>query len=305
MEAKAAERPPVAAGRSVLDFGVEANTEKDQTAPLQKAINAIASDNQPVFIPPGRYATRGLVLPPSVQLAGAGYTSWLISNSNTPVLVSNGFIRTEVNALRVLAASAPAALALDGGGKGLVLLHDVDLESPAGAGADIKNATGHVANARIAGEDGILLPDCSAFAVQNCSVAASKLGIASLGSAEAQIVNNRVAAAETGIAAEGIAFLSGNVVAGDAERSAFGFRLGGRVRLGQISAVNNMIRNAGIGIAVSNADGGYALISMNMIIGAKYGGIRALNGDEIVGKDLTRGGSESFRNLAIAANVSV
>jgi len=30
-----------------------------------------------------------------------------------------------------------------------------------------------------------------------------------------------------------------------------------------------------------------------------------LRGDELVGKDLTKGGSEAFRNLAIAANVSI
>ena len=56
---------------------------------------------------------------------------------------------------------------------------------------------------------------------------------------------------------------------------------------------------------MSSVDAGYAFIAMNMITGAKNGGIRALSGDQLIGKDLTRGGSEAFRALGIAANVSL
>ena len=34
-------------------------------------------------------------------------------------------------------------------------------------------------------------------------------------------------------------------------------------------------------------------------------GIRAFSGDELIGHDLTHGGSEAFRNLGVAANVSI
>ena len=57
--------------------------------------------------------------------------------------------------------------------------------------------------------------------------------------------------------------------------------------------------------ALEGADKGYALIAMNMIARTKKGGIRAFLCGELIGKDLTHGGSEAFRNLAIVANVSL
>src|SRR5208337_4089214 len=44
---------------------------------------------------------------------------------------------------------------------------------------------------------------------------------------------------------------------------------------------NNKIEGTAAGIGVSNSDVGYAFIAMNMISGAKKGGIRALMGDEL------------------------
>jgi hypothetical protein len=72
-----------------------------------------------------------------------------------------------------------------------------------------------------------------------------------------------------------------------------------------VTVINNIISGTDAGIGVSNTEGGYAPISMNMIAGARHGGIRALDGDTLIGKDLTKGGTEAFRDLAIAANVSV
>ena len=72
-----------------------------------------------------------------------------------------------------------------------------------------------------------------------------------------------------------------------------------------MSVINNYIDGPEVGIGVSSSDVGYAFIAMNMITGAKNGGIRALSGNELIGKDLTRGGSEAFRALGIAANVSL
>jgi hypothetical protein len=85
----------------------------------------------------------------------------------------------------------------------------------------------------------------------------------------------------------------------------FGLRLGTDGRLGTLTVVNNRIEGTSVGIGVSSSDKGYAFIAMNMIAGAKEGGIRAVNGEKLTGSDLTRGGSEAFRNLAIAANVSI
>jgi len=49
---------------------------------------------------------------------------------------------------------------------------------------------------------------------------------------------------------------------------------------------------------------GTALITNNLITGAKDGAIRAMNGPTPVGPDLANASAEAYRNLAVYANVS-
>ncbi len=101
---------------------------------------------------------------------------------------------------------------------------------------------------------------------------------------------------------EGDGMVTGNTVSGP---GLYGLRLGGSNRLGTLTVINNRIEGPSVGIAASNSPDGHALIVMNMILGAKLGGVRALNGDTLTGKDLTRGGSEAFPALTVGANVSL
>ena len=73
-----------------------------------------------------------------------------------------------------------------------------------------------------------------------------------------------------------------------------------------MSAVTgNVVRNSHIGIGVATASGaGTALITDNLIDGAKDGAIRAMNGPNPTGPDLAQASAESFRNLAVYANVA-
>ncbi|ODA66890.1 Pectate lyase superfamily protein [Methyloligella halotolerans] len=106
-----------------------------------------------------------------------------------------------------------------------------------------------------------------------------------------------------GIAAEADCAISGNVI----ERApGYGLFLGWYKYLRDISATGNLIRNCHIGIGVS-ADGeaGFALITDNMISGAKDGAIRAMNGPKPVGPDLAESSAEAFRNLAVYSNVGI
>ncbi len=114
--------------------------------------------------------------------------------------------------------------------------------------------------------------------------------------------NRASACAASAIRAEGDGMVTNNLIGATGQ---FGVRIGGAKKLGNVTVVNNMIDGANVGIGVSSASDGYALITMNMIVGAKNGGVRALDGDEIIGKELAKGGSEAFRNLAIVANVSI
>ncbi len=150
---------------------------------------------------------------------------------------------------------------------------------------------------------GLVARECRNLSVSDCQVLSSGGdGIVCAGTGLFIAGNRASSCAKAAIWVEGDAMVTGNFVSGPGQ---FGLRLGGAARLGTLTVMNNMIEGAAIGIAASNSDNGYAFIAMNMISGAAKGGIRALMGDELIGKDLTRGGSEAFRNLAIAANVSV
>jgi uncharacterized secreted repeat protein (TIGR03808 family) len=105
-----------------------------------------------------------------------------------------------------------------------------------------------------------------------------------------------------GIAVEADSVVSGNVVEG---APAYGILIGFESYLRDVSVTDNLIRNSHIGIGVSTSSGaGTALITDNMIVGAKDGAIRAMEGANPVGPDLTKASAEAYRNLAIYANVS-
>jgi len=67
----------------------------------------------------------------------------------------------------------------------------------------------------------------------------------------------------------------------------------------------NLIRDAHIGIGVSiDSLAGTALITDNLITGAKDGAIRAMNGPTPTGPDLASPGAEVYRNLIVSSNVA-
>jgi len=150
---------------------------------------------------------------------------------------------------------------------------------------------------------GLVARECRNLTVSDCQILSSNGdGIVCAG-AGLLIAGNRVSScAKAALWVEGDGMVTGNLVSGPGQ---FGLRLGGPARLGTLTVMNNRIEGTAVGIGASISDKGYALIAMNLIAGASKGGIRALMGDELTGKDLTRGGSEAFRNLGIAANVSI
>ena len=145
--------------------------------------------------------------------------------------------------------------------------------------------------------------ECRNLTVADCRVLSSGGdGVVCSGTGLFVSGNRADACAGAGLWVEGDGMVTNNMIGGAGR---FGIRLGGAWRLGTVTVINNRIEGTEVGIGVSSSEVGYAFIAMNMISGAKLGGISALSGNDLIGKDLTRGGSEAFRNLAIAANVSV
>jgi uncharacterized secreted repeat protein (TIGR03808 family) len=105
-----------------------------------------------------------------------------------------------------------------------------------------------------------------------------------------------------GIHVEADTVVTGNVIEGS---PAFGIVIGWGPYLRDVSVTDNLVRNAYIGIGVStDPAAGTALITNNLISGAKDGAIRAMSGPTPVGPDLAREKADAYGNLAVYANVS-
>ena len=250
----AAHAAQAASGRSIADFGVEPNAERDQSAAMQRAVDALTAEGLPVVIPAGKYRAAKVQLPSKASVLGAPGLTLIAAPDGAPP--SNAGTRT------ISGCAASPFWARASSRRSATLLH--------------------IADCRVisSGGDGLV---CSGSGLL--------------------VTGNRASdCARAAIWVEGDGMVTANLIGGVGQ---FGLRLGSAWRLGTMTVINNRIDGPEVGIAASASDVGYALIAMNMIAGAKNGGIRALNGEELIGKDLTRGGSEAFRNLAIAANVSL
>ena len=106
-----------------------------------------------------------------------------------------------------------------------------------------------------------------------------------------------------GIFVEAAAIVTGNMI----DTAAFaGLLLGWGNTRNNLSASANVIRNAPIGIGISaDPDAGYAAVMNNMITGSRNGAIRAMDGGKPLGPDLSRQSAESYRNMAVFANVGL
>ena len=104
----------------------------------------------------------------------------------------------------------------------------------------------------------------------------------------------------TGIAVEADVAATGNVIDG---APLFGMLIGWGPYLRDVTATGNVIRRAGLGIAVTVVDGaGSAVISDNMISGATKGAVVGMRWTETVTGDLALSGADKFPQLLIERN---
>jgi uncharacterized secreted repeat protein (TIGR03808 family) len=105
-----------------------------------------------------------------------------------------------------------------------------------------------------------------------------------------------------GIAVEADSVVNGNVIE---QAPGYGIMIGWGRYLRDVSVTGNLIRNAHIGIGVSTDSlAGTALVTDNLITGAKDGAIRAMNGPTPTGPDLATASAGTYRNLVVSSNVS-
>lgn len=303
-------------GRSVTDFGVMPDTEQDQTRAIQKAIDEIAASSQPILIPPGTYTVAGVELPTGkpIHIQGAGQLSRLRHSSQKGFILTRGAAPGRALSLSQLALEANfkhggsgpyGALQLQ---DGAASVHHVEIILHGGTGIAAGGATLDLSDLSISGHSGEgtgIDAKSSTVRLFRSRFAQCDIGVRITENSAAQIHDNVFVSCATHGASIASGTIQGNKFSGAGREAKIALRAGGPDRLGSLLVTNNMIENAQIGIGVSNAPEGYALISLNMITGARDGAIRALDGERPVGPDLARSSAESFRNLAIAGNVAL
>ena len=104
-----------------------------------------------------------------------------------------------------------------------------------------------------------------------------------------------------GISAEADTVIEGNVVENAPVQ---GIALGWTHHLRDCTATGNVVRNCGIGIAVSASPGaGHALVANNMISGSKRAAIAGLDRDELVTTDLGHDTAGAPSNVSVQGNL--
>jgi uncharacterized secreted repeat protein (TIGR03808 family) len=105
-----------------------------------------------------------------------------------------------------------------------------------------------------------------------------------------------------GIGVEADAIVTGNTIE---NAPTVGIQIGWGTYMRDVAVTSNVIRNARVGISVTNAaDAGKCLISNNLIAAAKDGAIRQMTLGVMTGADLARAPSASDR-IIVTGNVSV
>lgn len=103
-----------------------------------------------------------------------------------------------------------------------------------------------------------------------------------------------------GIAVEADAAVSGNVIEGAAFA---GLSVGFGPYLRDVSCTGNVVRQSGVGVAVSVApEAGGAQIASNLFSGCAGGNVVGFAWDKVATSDLAKGGAERFPRLSITGN---
>jgi hypothetical protein len=259
-------------------FGVTpAGGTVDQTAMLQRAIDAAASRGVPLFLPPGVYWTRRLALRSGTHLIGVPDKSILRYCGGGGLI---GIEQAESVCID--------GLVLDGDGK------DMGLDGALLAANKVKRLQVSHCCFRRSSAAALLISCSENILVAGNVVDTAAIGIAVMNSPEgskpAVVKGNAVRnlfyrkvapSCGNGIAVDADALVTGNAVE---NAPGFGILVGGNVR--DISVTSNHIRNAHIGIGVPIGIAKAMPIAGNFISGVKDGAVRAMNGPRPVGPDL-------------------
>lgn len=297
----------LATGRSVSEFGVKPGAGGDQAGRLQAAISQTSEQGLPLFFPSGTYVVgQTLRLPAMAQLVGAP-GSLIKGAHDGPLLVASESRHIMVEGLSFSGGKSRRAL-VQLGGEGEVILARCHVEASDGAGFALDGVVARILACSVRGASGaaIACSDNPAVWLTDNIIGNCNSGLMVRNAREVHVTGNSVAqTAQQAVVVEDAA--SGVIVANnivETARSGIVIRAGAG-GAGKYAVQANMVRNAEIGIGAGLDQNAFAMIATNMISATRNGAIRALDGTRPIGPDLARESAESFRNLAIFANIAL
>lgn len=152
----AAARPACAQayGLDAARFGIVADSSADQTAALQRAINETRITGTPLFLPPGRYLARGLVLRSGARITGVAGASRLVALGDSALVSAQGGDTIGLDGLvfdGVARELGGAQALVDLSGVKAVSITDCTIENSWADGLYLNDCGGRVANTSISG----------------------------------------------------------------------------------------------------------------------------------------------------------
>ncbi|MDZ4790417.1 MAG: right-handed parallel beta-helix repeat-containing protein [Hyphomicrobiales bacterium] len=307
---------PAMMGHSVLDFGVEANTETDQSPALQRALNEIAASGHPAFLPPGVYQTGNVTLPQQCHLHGVARETTLIFNGAWLFASNSPYNVVSLDGLSFMHDAKVHHRKNDFGLKhypiitvngGQLKVQNCLFKDLVGSGLAPRGSSVNILNSTFEsiGFSAIFADNVRDSTISGCIFNKCWAGVILTASAEKAgsiIANSHFNDCDQiGIQVQGRAIVTANLIK-DCKK--YGLKLGDPKGTSHILASQNSITNCRVGIACE-AEGDYIFATLNMIQGAKDGAIRAIADGKLVGPDLSQRSSESYRNLAIVGNVAL
>ncbi len=292
---------PIAAGaRSVTEFGVEPNSKADQTKALQTAIDELSRLGQAVILPAGSYRAGKLELPLICSIIGVpGYTSLDLDAADTgPPDDIGAFYLFGVTFPSRASKTAFVQLTIS---RAHVRIANCVFAGAAETAVKLGGCFGSIEAVSVSGySDSGIRAAFSNLTVTGCNFRGCGTGVNVTSSESAIVAQNQLDYCGTGIAADGISIVNGNIINGAKK---FGLKLGAASGKGHIVAQGNLLQDCRVGIGVT-ASGDDVFASLNSINGAKDGAIRAFDGEKLIGRDLARESAEVYLNLTVAGNVA-
>ena len=311
-------RPAIATvpapGRSVTDFGVEPNAERDQRDELQNAIHEISAAGQPVYIPAGMYKIGDYVMLPSkCIIKGEGGQTVLrtakvggtIFAGKNPILQMSDLV-LEGRPSGTIFHYINYLVMVEGG---TAIISDCTFRHAPGAALQITDAGGIIArcgfydthHGAVAGHDvrNLVVRDCYFKECQSGFTGGNGTSCLYAGGEDIRMIGNFAFRCSAGISVSGSGEVLENSVEGG--HSAWGLSLAGDKEGRGLVAKGNTLTGCDIGIRLAAKSGAVA-VSENTISGVRDGAIRVFDVTIATGPDLGRKGAGDSLGMMVAGD---